>query len=125
MIQYWLVGANWAGDDQAQTFYGCGFWELGWDDNDQPSMAALRNSMRIDDRVAVKQMRGKGAQTINIRALGIVTRNDETRRQVFIKWVVTGLNREVAARGCFASIHGPYTITNPVHAPWLKEVFLL
>ena len=63
-MNYWLVGANWGGDDQADAFFRRGYWELGWDDSDQPSMAQKRDNIKPNDRIAVKSMRGKGASTI-------------------------------------------------------------
>jgi hypothetical protein len=117
---YWLVGANWGGDDQAEAFYRRGYWELGWSDEQQPGMAHRRNGMRPHDRIAVKSMLGHGSSNISIRALGIVKEVGEDKR-VYIEWHVTGLNREVPSRGCYSSIHGPYTADRD--ADWLGKVF--
>lgn len=69
---YWLVGADWSGSDQADAFFRRGYWEIGYSDEQQPRFAAMRDEMRSGDRVAVKAMRGRGAQTITVKALGIV-----------------------------------------------------
>ena len=71
-VNYWVVGANWEGDDQAAAFFSRGYWVLGWSDKDQPGMAAQRQQMKRGDRIAVKSMRGYGASTITVKALGIV-----------------------------------------------------
>ena len=119
---YWLVGANWSGDDQAEAFYRRGYWELGWDDDRQPSMAHARDSIQAGDRIGIKAMRGKGAKTITIKALGVV--KEVADKRVYINWLVTDMSRVVPAKGCFASIHGPYSRSGK-DADWVKEVFCL
>jgi len=120
--RYWLVGANWSGDDQADAFYRRGYWELGWSDTDQPGMAQMRDSIRVGDRIAIKAMRGQGAKTITIKALGIV--KEVAEKRVYIDWKVTGMNREVQAKGCFATIHGPFELFDK-DANWTRDVFCL
>lgn len=122
MSDYWLVGANWEGDDQAAAFYRRGYWELGWEDSKQPGMASGRDSIQPGDRIAIKAMRGRGATTITIKGLGVV--KEVADKRVYIDWKVTGLDREVPAKGCFASIHGPYNLFGP-DAAWVREVFCL
>ena len=119
---YWLVGANWGGDDQADAFYRRGYWELGWDDSSQPGMAQARDTIRPGDRIAIKSMRGQGASTITIKGLGIV--KEVADKRVYIDWKITGMSREVPSKGCFSSIHGPYSLSGP-DAAWVREVFRL
>jgi hypothetical protein len=85
-------------------------------------MAAARDSIRPGDRIAIKAMRGRGAATITIKGLGVV--KEVADKRVYIDWKVTGLDREVAAKGCFASIHGPYKLAGP-DSGWVREVFCL
>ncbi len=118
--QYWVVGANWSGEDQARAFYRRGYWELGWSDEQQPQMASLRDQMKAGDRIAIKSMRGQGSSTITIKGLGIIKELDENGR-VYVNWIIKDLNREVPAHGCFASIHGPYSPDD--ESGWLGEVF--
>lgn len=106
--RYWLVGANWEGDDHADAFFRRGYWELGWSDQAQPAMAQQRDSMREGDRIAVKAMCGRGATSITIKGIGIVKEVADMR--VYIDWLVTDLSRQVRARGCFAAVHGPYSL---------------
>jgi len=119
---YWLVGANWEGDDISQAFFRRGYWELGWSDQDQPSMAKQRNTMHAGDRIALKSMRGRGATTITIKGIGIIKEVADDKR-VYINWLVTNLNREVPAHGCFGSVHGPYSVATDEE--WLSQVFRL
>ena len=81
---YWLVGANWAGEDKAEAFYLRGYWEMGYDDEDQPHQAKRRNQVKIGDRIALKSMNGHGATTITIRAIGIV--KDIADKKIYIDW---------------------------------------
>ena len=109
MPNYWVVGAMWGGqDDQSEAFVRRGYWFLGWSDAKQPGQAALRDQIRPGDRIAIKRMLGQGSSSIEIRALGVVREIDPEDKRVYVNWVVSGLQRQVPARGCFASIHGPF-----------------
>jgi len=120
MRNYWVVGAMWEGhEDQSEKFVRRGYWFLGWDDDDQPAQARRRDQMRPGDRIAIKRMLGQGSSKIAIRALGAIKEIDQDDKRVYVDWFVRGLEREVPANGCFASIHGPYNEDDP----WVKEVF--
>jgi hypothetical protein len=120
--RYWLVGANWGGDDKAESFFRRGYWELGWDDNDQPNMAKLRDSISVGDRIAIKSMRGKGSDSITIKGLGIV--KEVADKRVYIRWLIKSMSRKVFAKGCFAAIHGPYLCSGK-DADWVRVVFCI
>jgi hypothetical protein len=75
-------------------------------------------------------MLGQGSPNIETRALGIVTeRWDEVKgwdeedkvKRVYVRWAVSDLKREVPARGCFQSIHGPFKADDE----WTRLVFQL
>lgn len=120
MNNYWVVGAMWGGrDDQSEIFIRRGYWFLGWDDNDQPAQAKLRDQIKAGDRIAIKRMLGQGSPNIAIRALGVVKEIDDEDKRVYVDWFVKGLEREVPSRGAYKSIHGPYTENDD----WVKEVF--
>ena len=38
-MKYYLVGANWSGEKLNEDFFRRGYWEMGWDDSDQPAFA--------------------------------------------------------------------------------------
>lgn len=118
--QYWVVGANWEGDDQAPAFFRRGYWEMGWNDTDQPVFAKRRSQIRPGDRIAVKAMRGRGADTISVRGLGRIKEVASDGR-VYIDWLVTDLDREVPAKGCLGTIHGPFTESKD--ADWINQAF--
>jgi hypothetical protein len=118
-FNYWLVGANWAGDNQAETFFLRGYWEMGYGDEDAPQQANLRDKIKIDDRIAVKSMNGKGATTITIRAIGVV--KDIADKKVYVDWKLKDMNRIVASHGAFRTIQGPYLFKDQ----WTQEVFCL
>lgn len=119
---YWLVGAFWNEDDMTTVFFRRGYWELGYSDREKPGMAKKRDAMRPGDRVAVKGRRGPREKTITIKGFGVVKEVAEDGR-VYVDWLVTKLNREVPSRGCYASIHGPYS--TETHSKWLGQVFRL
>jgi hypothetical protein len=123
MNQYWIVGAMWGGqNDQAPTFIRRGYWFLGWSDEDTPpDQARRRDNIRVGDRIAIKRMMGQGSSQIRIIALGIVTEVDAEDQCIYVRWVVTDLDRPVDSHGCFAAIHGPFDAQNS----WIREVFFL
>jgi hypothetical protein len=111
--------------DQAPRFIRHGFWTLGWTEHqteqEAPDQVQRRDQIQIGDRIAIKRMMGKGSSEIRITALGIVTDVDPQDKRVYVCWAATDLNRVVDSRGCFKSIHGPFTEEDP----WVKEVFRL
>ena len=122
MHQYWVVGAMWGGrDDQSDIFIRRGYWFLGWSDKEQPGQASLRDAIRKEDRIAIKRMLGQGSPNIEIRALGTVKEVDPEDKRVYIHWAVSELRRQVPAKGCFASIHGPFSAGDE----WTRLVFQL
>lgn len=122
MSQYWIVGAMWGGhDDQSEIFIRRGYWFLGWSDEEQPAQASLRDQIQPGDRIAIKRMLGQGSPNIEIRALGTVKEIDPDDKRVYIHWAVSGLQRQVPSKGCFASIHGPF----PADDEWTRLVFQL
>ncbi len=121
--QYWLVGAFWE-DDQTPVFVRRGYWQLGWRDRDKPDMARKRDGMHEGDRIAIKAMTGQAKQNITIKAIGIVKEVSKDKdKRVYVDWKLTDLHRKVRANGCFASIHGPYSVEED--GEWLGETFRL
>jgi hypothetical protein len=122
MPQYWVVGAMYGGsDDQSPKFIRRGYWVLGWKEGDAPGQEKLRDQIAPGDRIAIKRMMGRGAKTIRITALGVVTEIDAQDKRVYVNWVVSDLDRRVSSKNCFKSIHGPYTKNDP----WINDVFRL
>jgi hypothetical protein len=119
MPNYWIVGATLAGQDEHEVFVRRGHWFM---INEKPAETAKRKRIKPGDRIAIKRMvGGAGSPIIEIRALGIVTENDLNDSRVYVNWVVSGLQRAVPSRGCYATIHGPYAENNA----WTRLVFHL
>ncbi len=116
---YWLVGANWAGTDKKENFYLKGVWEMGWDDEDKPGFSKLRDSILVNDRIAIKSMGGKASKEIIIHALGIVKLVEE--KKVYIKWILTNINKKVESKGKFSTIHK----LDKKYKVWINEIFCL
>jgi len=120
MAQFWVVGAMWDGhEDQSELFLRRGFWFLGWDDKDQPDQARRRDQIQAGDRIAIKRMLGQGSPDIEIRAIGIVKEIDSSDKRVYVDWILRDMKRIVPSKGCYKSIHGPFS---PDDA-WTNEVF--
>jgi hypothetical protein len=121
--QYWLVGATWGNDDKLPEFIDGGYWQMGYKDEKQPAMAALRAQIREGDRIAIKSNFGKRSKDIRIRAIGIVEEVDDYGGRVYVRWIVRGIDRAVKSKGCYATIHRPFDAQKD--APWIQEVFMI
>lgn len=124
MSNYWVVGAMFGGkDDQLAKFIKRGYWYC-WDPEkvrkrDIPKKAQeLFPKIHDGDRIAVKKLLGQGSSVMSVRALGLVTAVDHDEWRVYVKWLVTDLQREAPVAGCMGSIHGPFK-----DSPWRSSVF--
>jgi hypothetical protein len=115
---YWVVGATIGGVDQHEVFVRRGYWLMV---NEKPEETARRVQIAPGDRIAIKRMLGQGSASIEVRAIGIVTESDHADARVYVNWVASGLQRQVPARGCFATIHGPF----PADDDWVRLAFQL
>jgi hypothetical protein len=117
-MNYWVVGANWDSCNLADKFYLRGCWEMGYDEEEKPNYADKINRIKQGDRIAVKTRDGQGADTICIKAIGIV--KDVHEGKVYVDWVSTEINRHVPCKNYFGTIHGPVT-----DETWRNEAFCL
>jgi hypothetical protein len=108
--KYWLVAANWGGDDMTPIFTQRGYWEMGYDDSQKPDYAQLRQQMQPDDRIAIKARGGRGASYIIIKALGIIHDVDQQDHRVYVRWLMTDFDRRVPSKGKFRTIHPPLDV---------------
>lgn len=124
--KYWLVGASWGGvDHQDERFLQQGIWMLGWEEGHQPARAA---EIAPGDRIAIKRLLGKGQTGIRIMHIGIVKGVvlDTNKVICTVDWVATHLDRVIHdSRGCFQSVHGPYTKSDSASKQWIEEIFSL
>lgn len=65
-------------DDQLPMFLLRGHWILGWPKGEKPLYDERIAKMKVHDRIAIKSMDGKGADTVTIKALGMVKNIDES-----------------------------------------------
>ena len=118
---YWVVGASWGGNNhQDKRFVENSIWMLGYKKGWQKKKAS---KMKIDDRIAIKRMKGKGQTGITIHHVGIIRGIvlDTNRIICSVDWVATNLNRDIEeSKGCFKSVHGPFP-----HDEWVEKVFCL
>ena len=117
-INYWVVGANWDGDNLEDAFYRRGYWQMGYSDTVKPTLARKRDSMKPGDRIAVKIRNGQGSPTITIKSLGFVIEVAEGK--VFVNWVVTKMDRQVPCKNYFGTLHGPIGDKD-----WINQAFCL
>jgi hypothetical protein len=124
--KYWIVGASWGGvDHQDKSFVKKGIWMLGWEAGSQPEKAA---EISRGDRIAIKRRLGKAQKGIRIMHIGVVKGIvlDTNKVICTVDWVATNLNRVISkSRGCFKSVHGPYTKSNKAYKQWIEEIFSL
>ena len=115
---YWVVGANWDGDNHEDAFCRGGYWEMGYADAEKPEFTERRDSIKHGDRIAIKSRDGHGADTISIKAIGIVKKIIEGK--VYVEWVLTKMDRHVPCKNYLGTIHGPVEDIN-----WMNEAFRL
>lgn len=124
--RYWLVGAAWGGTKhQDEAWLQKGIWMLGWENGHQSERAA---QIAEGDRIAIKRMLGKGQTGLRIMHVGIVRGviQEANRAICTVNWAATHLDRMIAqSKGCFQSVHGPYTKSSPAMKRWIEEIFCL
>lgn len=108
---YWVVGSMFSGtDDQFDNFIERGYWYC-WDPKVNETIPEnVRSSfskISKGDRVAMKQMLGRGSSEIEIRALGIVKAVDLVEWRVYVNWIITDLTRRMPCKNFLGSLHGP------------------
>ena len=122
MPNYWVVGAMWGGStDQTDIFVRRCYWLLGWADDERPELAKLRDLIKPGDRIAIKQMLGQGSPNVRVKAIGVVKEVDIADKRVYVDWLVKNLLRDVPSKGCYGSIHGPFS----EQEAWTKSTFYI
>lgn len=125
--RYWLVGASWNGvDHQDEKFVKNHIWVLGWGIDEDKVQFEAAKEIRPGDRIAIKRMKGRGSPMIAIKHIGIVKGvvEDDERVICSVDWIGINLERDVASKGCYASVHGPFVRT-PETSAWINEIFSL
>lgn len=125
--QFFLGGATWSGEDQYAEFIAKGIWRSGWNSQDD-EYAPILETARVGDRIAIKKGLGQGTSKIRIRAIGIITSisHEEENWTFYVRWIMVDMNRRIPSRGCYKTIHGPYTKNDSQEVrDWLEKTFSL
>lgn len=114
MANYWIVGATVSGQDMTKWFVKHGFW-FGDKDTAQADIAKIQKG----DRIAIKKMRGQGATTVDINAIGVVEDIGEFNamefRMIFVNWIsLLGEGKQAPFKGLGATIHGPFSSSDEI-----------
>jgi hypothetical protein len=129
-VNYWVVGATFNNNtlNMLDEFILRGYWYLGWSQEDSDNMRVKEfldrsHQIKINDRIAIKQLLGQGSSDILIHAIGIVKDVDmeETGQIIYVNWLLTNIERKVPSHGCFGSIYGPFRIEDE----WTNKVFCI
>ena len=104
-----------------EVFLRRGYWQLGYSDGASPDQESRRDTIVEGDRIAIKRMLGQGSSDILIRSLGIVKEIDTGDGTIYVDWLVNDLDRKVVSKGCYKSIHGPFSADDD----WIRMVFCL
>lgn len=126
-INYWIVGAFFENGtiDMYDEFIIRGYWYLGWEVKSPETKNVNEfidraNAIKVNDRLAIKQLLGKGSKNILIKAIGIVTSIDKSEKMIYVNWICKNMNREVPIKGFIGSIYGPYTLEQD---QWIGQYF--
>ncbi len=119
---YWLVGATFGDVDMYNEFIENGFWYMGWEHYHSnkhriDQFFSRVSQIKINDRIAIKRLMGKGQSNIKIMSIGIVKK--VVKDIVFVDWLVTGMDRKVPITGCVGTIYGPFAYSDD----WTRKVF--
>ena len=124
---YWIVGATFDNGsiDMFDEFITRGYWYLGWETKSPETknvneFIERAKDIKVNDRIAIKQLLGRGNKKILIKAIGIVKDIDKSEKMIYVNWIIKDLNREVPIRGHIGSIYGPFSLDA---TQWIGEVF--
>ena len=120
--KYWLVGANWDGENKAPKFIRNGVWVLGKKDDDVQYAKARK--MKKGDRIAIKRMPGK-RPGLAIDHIGTVkgVLNETEVVVCTVDWFATDLGRYLPDVPRHSqSVHGPFERDQE---KWLAKVFYI
>lgn len=121
--KYFLGGAYWDGLDLTNLFVNRGYWEMGWDLGVKPQFDKVIEQMEKGDRIAIKS--NANNNELIIKAIGIIEcLNPRNKKQVFVDWKLTDIERRVAFKGCMGTVYGPYKLEGE-YEDWLKNIFIL
>jgi Cdc6-like AAA superfamily ATPase len=99
---YWFLGANYTGNkDQTDRFINSGIWENGYD---KKYLDDVR-SIAVGDQIAIKSAytqkhnlpfdnKGQFVSVMEIKAIGIVTKNHGDGKLLEVDWQQTNLNKK-------------------------------
>jgi hypothetical protein len=99
---YWFLGANYTGNkDQTDRFINSGIWENGYD---KKYLDVVR-SIAVGDQIAIKSAytqkhhlpfdnKGKFVSVMEIKAIGIVTKNHGDGKLLEVDWQQTNLSKK-------------------------------
>ncbi len=93
---FFLVGANWEGEDQFKFFYEKNIWETGYEDK----YAEIINTVKAGDILIVKSTFAKDRVSIlRIKAVGRVTANPLNGQRLEVDWKIKNLQIDVPHLG--------------------------
>lgn len=116
MMSYWVGGSFFGGvNDQYDLFIRRGYKTIMFS---HFLKVEFSKSRKVIDWLS-KGCLDKGHLRYRFRALGIVTDVDLTEWRVYVRWLLTGMDRQVPFNGCGGSIHGPYQYDDD----WTRRVF--
>ncbi|MHB1300458.1 MAG: hypothetical protein ACYCY8_06270 [Burkholderiales bacterium] len=139
MSNFWIVGAMWGGKsngDALDEFLTEGYWYC-WPISEYCDYSPRRGNsigaqqdrclqIKSGDRIAVKKILSIRSQLMVIRAIGVAIGDfDKNKWRVSVDWHPicqpgAEIGRQVALKGCTASIHRRSYINTD---PWVSQVF--
>ncbi|MDP2387123.1 MAG: P-loop NTPase fold protein [Bacteroidota bacterium] len=97
--KFYLVGSYWSGNDQTDRFIKEGIWEKGFEDE---SYSGLINAVKANDILIIKSTYpAKGTGFLRIKAIGVVTENQQDGSIIKVDWKITGLNEDFERLGFY------------------------
>lgn len=96
IMKLWAIGATWGNEDVSAKFVDEGYVKLGWNEDDAPILYKLFRKVKVGDFIYIKSF-AMNDHSIRIKAIGMVTSNDDKemkvdwkfKNQTPIKYVLT------------------------------------
>jgi hypothetical protein len=94
---FYLAGAFWNGEDQAERFFDKNIWEKGHEDE---SYSNIIRSIKKDDIILLKSAFSLNSESIlRVKGIGVVTESTRDGASVKVEWKIKDLNLDIPILG--------------------------
>lgn len=90
--KFYLVGANWSGEDKVEEFIREGFWQTGYEER----FNSLINNISINSILIIKSTYAtRETGYLRVKAIGVVVENPNDGTSLKVDWKIAGLSIDI------------------------------